>query len=140
MVAGGTLIAKSDSGHWTVMDVPEELGGHSGAMGPFEHLLAALAGCTATDVLIVLRKKRIAIDDLRIGLEAHRVDKTPKIADKIHLHFTAVGPDIPPDALERAIELSQEKYCSVSAMLKGVAEITHSYAILTPEEARSKLV
>lgn len=134
-----TLIARSDSGHWTLMDVPEKVGGHEGAMHPFEHLFAALAGCTASDVLYVLKKKRIQVDDLRINIEAERAEKHPKVAEKIHLHYTIVGPDIQEKAVERAIELSQDTYCSVSAMLKAAAEVTYSFEIMTIEEAREKL-
>jgi len=133
-----TLVARSDSGHWTIMDVAESVGGNGGAMAPFEHLFAALAGCTGSDVLYVMRKKRIVIDDLRIEIVAHRVDTHPKIADKIHIHFIFVGVDIPAVAAEKAIELSQTKYCSVTAMIKATCEITTSFEILTPSEARAQ--
>ncbi|HDR91440.1 MAG TPA: OsmC family peroxiredoxin [candidate division Zixibacteria bacterium] len=133
------LIAKSDSGHWTLMDVPESVGGDEGAMHPFEHLFAALAGCTASDLLYVMQKKRIRVDDLRIEIEAQRAETHPKVAEKIHLHYIVVGPDISEDAVAKAIDLSQDKYCSVSAMLKAAAEITHSFEVLTPDEAYEKL-
>jgi len=133
-----TLIAKGDSGHWTMMDVPKTVGGDEGAMHPFEHLFAALAGCTATDLLYVMKKKRIQVDDLRVNIEAKRAEKHPKVAEKIHIHYTIVGEHISEKAVERGIELSQDTYCSVSAMLKATAEITHSFEILTPEQAREK--
>ncbi len=133
-----TLVARSDSGHWTIMDVPESVGGHEGAMHPFEHLFASLAGCTGSDVLFVMRKKRIPLDDFRIEIEAQRKDTHPKVPTDIHIHYTFVGPDIPESAVIKAIDLSENKYCSVSAILKATAKMTSSYEILTPEEAREK--
>jgi len=137
--AGGmTFIAQANSGHWTVMDATEAVGGHEGAMHPFEHLFAALAGCTGVDVLYVLKKKRIPVDDMQVNVKAKRRDKHPRIATDIHIHFTVIGPDIPPEAVERAITLSQEKYCSVTGQIRETANITTSYEILTLEEARGR--
>ena len=87
----------------------------------------------------MMQKKRIRVDDLRIEIEAQRAETHPKVAEKIHLHYIVVGPDISEDAVAKAIDLSQDKYCSVSAMLKAAAEITHSFEVLTPDEAYEKL-
>lgn len=130
---GLTLIAKSNSGHWTVMDTTVEAGGSEGAMNPFEHFLASIAGCTSMDVLVVMRKKRIKLDDFSVHLTAERRDEHPRIATKIHLHFTLVGNDIEQEAVRQAIELSQTKYCSVSAMIRNDVPITTSFEIRKPE-------
>ena len=86
--AGGmTLVAHANSGSWTIMDTSPTAGGDGGAMMPFEHLFAALAGCTGMDVIYVLRKKRIAVDDFRVEIEAHRVD-TPVSYTHLRAHET----------------------------------------------------
>ncbi len=133
-----SFIARSDSGHWTMMDTGTGVGGSDGAMRPFEMLFASLAGCTGMDVLYVLRKKRIQVDDLWIEIEAKRRNEHPKVASEIHIHFTVVGEGIPPKAVEKAIELSQNKYCSASATISAVSPITTSFEIITPEEASRK--
>jgi len=132
------FVARADSGHWTMMDTGFPVGGSDGAMRPFEMLFASLAGCTGSDVLYVLKKKRIPIEDLWIRVDAPRKDTHPKVATSIHLHFTVVGRNVPPDAVAHAIELSQTKYCSVTAMIKVVSPVTSDFEIITPEEAASR--
>lgn len=127
--AGETgFMARSGEGPWVLMDT----GAKKGAMSPFEVLFAALAGCSAYDVVHVLQKKRIAFDDLWIEVEAERRDEHPRIATKIHVHYTVFGENIPPEAVERAIALSAEKYCSVSGMLSQAAAIETSFEIRPP--------
>jgi putative redox protein len=95
---------------------------------PLELLLIGLAGCTAMDVISILKKKRQTFTDFQINVSAERAEEHPKVYTKIHLEYVVVG-DVEPQALERSIELSQEKYCSASAMLSQVTEITTSYRI-----------
>jgi putative redox protein len=131
-----TFVARSSSGHWTVMDASPPVGGNGAAMSPFEHLFAALAGCTSVDVLLVMNKKRIVVDDYWVKITAKRREEHPRIATEIHIHYTLVGENIPTAEVAHAIELSETKYCSVSGMLKPAAAITSSFEILTPGQSR----
>ncbi len=127
-------MARAGDGPWTLLDT----GPNKGAIAPFEMLFAALAGCSGYDIVHVLKKKRIEFDDLWMNIEAERRDEHPRIATKIHMHFTVVGDNVPPEAVERAIALSSEKYCSVSAMLKKAAEIETSFEIIDIAAARER--
>ena len=95
-------------------------------------------GGSGTDVLYVMQKKRIPVDDLWVRVEAKRRDEYPRIATEIHIHFTLIGSDIPPETVEHAIQLSQDKYCSVAGQIRDSADITTSFEVLTPEEARKR--
>ncbi|MCK5832511.1 OsmC family protein [bacterium] len=128
------FMARSKSGHWVLMDA----GKNPGAIFPFETLFASLAGCTGYDVVHVLRKKRIAFDDIWIKVEAERAEDHPKVATKINVHYTIIGDNVPPDAVERAIQLSQNKYCSVSAMISKAAPIETSFEIINRNEAKAR--
>lgn len=131
-VHGATFVAKANSGHWVIMDSGEGAGGNNAASSPKELVLFALAGCTATDVVSILRKRRAPLEDLEIHLTAHEAETQPKIFTDIHLEYVFRGEGIDPADVERAIELSTTKYCSVSAMLRATVKITHSYRIETP--------
>jgi putative redox protein len=126
---GVTLVGKSDSNHWVVMDGSEEFGGSNAGSSPKELLLMALGGCTANDVIPILTKKRVPFDHIDIQLTACVRDDHPKIFDSIHVEYVVYGENIDTSAVERAIELSTTKYCSISAMLKNSVKITHSYRI-----------
>lgn len=128
-VQGITFTGKADSGHWVSMDGPEDFGGGDGATRPKELLLLALGGCTGSDVVSILRKKRVQLDAFEIHLTAEQVDEHPQVYKSIHLEFVFRGRDIKPADVERAIELSETKYCSVSAMLRPAVQLTHSYRI-----------
>ncbi|HHS50908.1 MAG TPA: OsmC family peroxiredoxin [candidate division Zixibacteria bacterium] len=128
------FIARGKSGHWSLMDAGKDIG----AMSPFEMLFSSLAGCSGYDVMLVLRKKRVEFDDLWISIEADRAEEHPRVATRIHLHFTVVGDNVPPETVERAIALSQEKYCSVSAMISKAAPIETSFEIIDRDEARRR--
>ncbi len=128
-----TFVAKGKTGHWISMDAPTEINGHGAASRPMEVVLQALAGCTGMDVMSILGKKRIKIDLFGMEVTAERADVHPKVFTKIHLTYKFWGSDIPENAVERAIELSETKYCSVSAMLRSTAEITSSWEI-NPEK------
>ncbi|MFI5253612.1 MAG: OsmC family protein [Bacteroidota bacterium] len=128
-VQGVTLLGKSDSNHWVVMDGSEKFGGSSAGSSPKELLLMALGGCTANDVIPILTKKRIQFDHIDIHLTATAREEQPQVFTSIHIEYVVYGEDIDPSAIERAIELSTTKYCSISAMLGATAKITHSYRI-----------
>jgi len=120
----------ADSGHHVLMDGPVQFGGQDAGVRPMELLLLGLGGCTGFDVISILQKKRVSVADFRIELTAERAEEHPKIFKKIRIHFVVVGRDIPESAVERAIQLSEEKFCSASAMLKAVADIETTWEIV----------
>jgi putative redox protein len=128
-VQGLTLIGKSDTNHWVVMDGPPEFGGHNAGSRPKELLLMALGGCTASDVIPILKKKRVAYDGFEVRLTAEVRNEHPQVFTDIHIKYIFYGENINPADVERAIELSTTKYCAISAMLKKSVNITHSYRI-----------
>jgi putative redox protein len=128
-VQGMTLVARADSRHWVVMDGSEKFGGSNAGSAPKELLLMALGGCTIMDVIAILQKKRAPVDHVEIRISANARDEYPQIFTDIHLEYIVYGDDVNPSDVERAIELSTEKYCAVSAMLKPTVKITHSYCI-----------
>lgn len=126
---GLRFVVQTASGHAVVADGDPDVGGFASAPSPVELLLSGVAGCTAMDVLSILQKKRVQVDDFEIETEADMESEPPKHLKTIHLIYKIWGPDVAADAVERAIELSQEKYCSVSNTVNGVAEITWEYQI-----------
>jgi putative redox protein len=128
-VQGITFVGKTDSNHWVAMDGPEELGGSDAGIRPKELILLALGGCTGSDVASILRKKRVQLDSFEIHFTAEVADEHPQVFKSIHMDFVFRGDDIKPADVERAIELSETKYCAVSAMLRGTVAITHAYRI-----------
>lgn len=132
-IKGITFAAKSDSRHWITLDGPEEFGGSASGISPKELLLLGLAGCTATDVIPILKKKQVNLEDFEINLKADVSDEHPKVFTKINLEYVFYGKDIQKKDVERAIELSLTKYCSVTAMLQKAVEIVHTYKIVTKD-------
>lgn len=132
---GVAFAAKGDSNHWIMMDGPASVGGTDAGCRPKELLLCALAGCTASDVVSILKKKRVPLSGFEMHLTGHEAEDHPKIFTDIHVEYVFVGCDIDPADVERAIELSTAKYCSVSAMLTPKVNITHSYRIEPSTEA-----
>ncbi len=133
-----TYVAQSPSGHAVVMDGPPELGGHNLGPRPMEMLLMGMGGCTAIDVVNILRKARQDLRGCEVQLEAQRADSDPKVFTSIHVHFILTGKNLSARHIERAIQLSAEKYCSASIMLGKTAQITHTFEIHgTPENPRS---
>jgi putative redox protein len=128
-VDGLMFVGESGSGHAVVMDGAPEHGGRDLGLRPMEMLLLGLGGCTAIDVMLILKKGREAVADCAIEIEAERADTDPKIFTRIHLHYVLTGRNLARPKVERAIELSAEKYCSASAMLARAAEITHDFEI-----------
>jgi putative redox protein len=128
---GLRLVGEASSGPAIVLDhvLPGEEGQETGPR-PMELLLIGLAGCTAMDVVSILQKKRQPFTDLEVRVTAERAEEHPKVYTQIHLEFVVKGGGVDPRAVERAIELSQTKYCSAAAMLGKTAEITTSYRVV----------
>jgi putative redox protein len=131
---GLTLMGKGDSGHWVPMDGPTTFKGSDAAIRPLELFLMGLGGCTSMDVISILQKKRVHFDGFECHLDAERADEHPKVFTKVVIKFIVYGKDVDSNAVERAIELSSEKYCSASAMLKQVVPISTEYEIREHKE------
>jgi putative redox protein len=127
LVDGMMFVGESGSGHAVVMDGAPEYGGRNLGIRPMEMLLIGLGGCTAFDVVQILRKGREQVSDCEVEVTAERAETDPKVFTSIHLEYRVAGKDLAPAKVERAIQLSKEKYCSASIMLGAVAEITHSW-------------
>ncbi len=132
-VDGQCFIGETESGHAVVMDGPESAGGRNRGPRMMELLLHGAAGCTAWDVVMILKKGRQAVTACDVKLSAERAESDPKVFTKIHFHYRVRGHQLKPEAVARAIELSKEKYCSASIMLAKSAEITADFEIV--EEA-----
>ena len=128
-VQDATFIGESGSGHAVVMDGPPEHGGRNLGVRPMEMLLLGLGGCTAFDVVHILKKSRQPVTDCVAELEAERTDQDPKVFRTIHVHFIVTGKGLDDKRVARAVSLSAEKYCSASIMLGKTATITHDYEI-----------
>ncbi len=127
------MLAESGSGHALVMDGPPEHGGRNLGVRPMEMLLMGMGGCTQFDVLLILRRGRHHVSFCEVELEAGRAESDPKVFTRIHAHFRVGGKGLTEKAVERAVQLSAEKYCSASIMLGAVAEITHDFEIVEVE-------
>ncbi len=128
-VKGITFVGKADSGHWITMDGPENFGGSNSAIRPKELLMVGLGGCTGSDVVTILQKKKINIDGFEMNISADVQDEHPQVFTKMHVEYVFYGKAIEPKDVERAIELSMTKYCSVTAMLQKAMPVTHSFRI-----------
>jgi putative redox protein len=135
-IKGNTLAAKANSNHWVIMDTKNEVGGSEAGSTPKELMLMALAGCTSMDVLPILQKKRSPMIGYECLVQGIEREEHPKMFTTIHIEYVFFGDGIKKEDVERAIELSMTKYCSVSAQLSASANITHSYRI----EPASKLL
>ncbi|GIV45888.1 MAG: peroxiredoxin [Ignavibacterium sp.] len=129
-VKGITFVGKTDSNHWITMDGPEEFGGSNAGIRPKELILISLAGCTGSDVASILSKKRVNLDGFEMNITADVAEEHPQVFTKINLEYVFYGKNLPVKEIERAIELSQTKYCSVTAMLQKAMPIEHSYRIV----------
>lgn len=127
------FVGESPSGHGVVMDGSPEVGGRNMGVRPMEMLLLGMGGCSSFDVVGILKKSRTDFVDCVVELEAERADDVPAVFTRIHAHYIVKGRNIKPETVERAIELSMEKYCSASIMLGKTAEITHDFEIVELE-------
>lgn len=132
-VENSMFLGESGSGHTVVMDGPPESGGRNLGLRPMELLLVGMGGCASFDVVHILRKGRHEILGCEAFLEAERADSDPKVFTKIHLHFVVTGKGLADAAVDRAVRLSAEKYCSASIMLGKTAAITHDFEIVEAE-------
>lgn len=133
--SGMGFLAETGSGHTLVMDgAPDaakpDNGGQNLAPRPMETLLAGAGGCTAYDVVLILKRGRHDVRGCTVKLDAERADLDPKVFTKINMHFTVTGKGVPAAAVERAIAMSHDKYCSASVMLGKTADITTSFELL----------
>ena len=127
------FVGTDSTKHYVVMSSPDEENGTG--MKPGEMLLVSLAGCTAFDVVNILRKKRKNLTSLRVEVEAEQESTPPWPYTRIHLHYVVSGEDISARDVSKAIELSHEKYCSVSATLRKSVDLTHDYEVVADEAA-----
>lgn len=122
--------AHSGTGHTVIMDGPEDHGGKNQGPRPMEMLLLGVGGCSAFDVVHILKKARQDVTDCEAQIKAERVDAVPAVFKSIHIHFVVKGNNLKEVQVKKAVELSAEKYCSASIMLgKAGVEITHSYEV-----------
>ena len=133
--SGMGFVAETGSGHTLVMDgapdaVKPENGGQNLAARPLEMLLAGTGGCTAYDVVLILKRGRHDVRGCAVKLTAERAEVDPKVFTQINMHFTVTGKSIPAQAVERAIAMSHEKYCSASIMMAKTAQISTSFELV----------
>lgn len=128
-VGEASFEATTGSGHTVVMDGPPEAGGHNRGSRPMELLLVGLGGCTAFDVVAILKKARQPVTGCVVEVTAERADTPPKVFTRIHLVYRVRGEGLAPKQVERAVSLSKDKYCSASIMLAQTAEMTHEVVI-----------
>lgn len=127
---GMSFVAETGSGHLVAMDGAPEAGGRNLAPRPMELMLAGAGGCTAFDVVMILKRGRQAISGCEVKLTAERAETDPKIFTHVNFHYIVAGKDLKPESVERAIQLSSEKYCSASIMLGKTAVLTHTWEIV----------
>ena len=130
--SGMAFMAETGSGHIINMDGAPEGGGRNLAPRPMETVLAGTGGCTAYDVVLILKRGRHDIRGCQVKLNAERAETDPKVFTKINMHFVVTGVNLTETAVARAIQMSHEKYCSASIMIGKTAEITTSFEIVAP--------
>ena len=133
---GMAFSAETGSGHLLTMDGAPDGGGRNLAPRPMETVLAGTGACTAYDVVLILRRGRHDVRGCRVRVTSERAPRDPKVFTSIHMHF-AVSGDVPPAAVERAVALSHEKYCSATVMLAKTAQITTSFELVPAIGARA---
>jgi putative redox protein len=127
------FMGETESGHGVIMDASPEVGGRNLGMRPMEMLLVGMGGCSSIDVVTILKKSRQPITDCVAEITAERADEIPKVFTKIHVHFVVTGKGLNPVQVERAVNLSAEKYCSASIMLGKAAQMSHDFEIVESE-------
>jgi putative redox protein len=127
------FMGETESGHAVIMDASPEVGGRNLGMRPMEMLLIGMGGCSSIDVVTILKKSRQPITDCVAEITAERADEIPKVFTKIHVHFVVTGKGLNPVQVERAVNLSAEKYCSASIMLGKAAQMSHDFEIVESE-------
>jgi putative redox protein len=135
-VEDAAFLGESGSGHAVVMDGPPEYGGRNLGVRPMEMILLGMGGCTAFDVIHILKRARQPVTNCVVEVEAERADQVPKVFTRIHVRFIVSGDGLSDTQVARAVELSAKKYCSASIMLGKVAEISHDYRIVAQSQAK----
>jgi len=128
-IDGMRFVASDDKGHSIVMDDSKEHGGEGSGFSPMQLLLAALGGCTGMDVVSISRKQTQKLTDLEILVSGERVSDFPRVYGKVHVEYKLRGDSLREKAVQRAIQLSEDKYCSVGATIKKAAKLSHSYSV-----------
>jgi putative redox protein len=128
--AGMAFVAETGSGHLLVMDGAADGGGRNLAPRPMETVLAGTGGCTAYDVVLILKRGRQRVSGCTVKIDAQRADTEPKVFTRIHMHFTVSGKSLSEAAVARAIQMSHDKYCSASAMLAKTAQMSTAFDIV----------
>jgi putative redox protein len=129
LIEGMAFLGEAGSGHSIVMDGSPESGGRNAGFRPMELLLVGLAGCTAFDVVLILRRGREDVADCIVEVSAERAPEDPKVFTKLHLDYRVKGRNLDEAKVKRAVELSKEKYCSASIMLGKTAEMTYACTV-----------
>jgi putative redox protein len=124
------FIGTASSGHTLIMDADDDLGGKNAGFRPLELLLVGFGGCSGMDIISILTKKRQQVTGLEINVKGEKTDVFPKVYKEIHIEYVVKGNGVEKEAVERAIALALEKYCSVGATLAKTGTITHSYRII----------
>jgi len=128
-IDGMRFVASDDRGHSIVIDDSKEHGGEGSGFSPMQLLLAALGGCTGMDVVSISRKQRQRLTNLEILVSGERVADFPRVYGKVHVEYRLRGDSLGQKAVERAIQLSEDKYCSVGATIKKTAKLSHSFRL-----------
>lgn len=128
-IDGLRFVANDDKGHSVVMDVSKEHGGEGSGFGPMQLMLVAFGGCTGIDAVEILRKQRQKLEGLEITVSGERFKEHPRVYDKIQVEYKFRGKNMNEKFVQRALQLSQDKYCSVGATLKAKARVTYDYVI-----------
>lgn len=128
-IDGMRFVATDNMGHSIVMDASKQSGGEDSGFRPMQLLLIALGGCTGMDVVHIMRKQRQQVKDLEILVSGKRVKEPPRVYNNIHVEYKINGEDIKESAVQRAIQLSEDKYCSVGATLRAKAKVTSNHVI-----------
>jgi putative redox protein len=129
LVDGMQFVGTANSGHEVIMDAAPEVGGQNKGSRPMELVAIALGGCTGMDVISILRKKKQDVKGFEINVTGQKAEEYPKRYTNMHIEFVIKGTNISEDAVQRAIELSYDKYCAVGGTIKPGAQVTHSYRI-----------
>lgn len=125
-----SFLGMTESGHAVLMDGPPDSGGRNLGPRPMEMLLLGAGGCTSFDVVLILKKGRHAVSGCEVSIDAERAASDPKVFTKIHLHFIVTGKNLKAEAVDRAIKLSAEKFCSATIMLGKTATVTHDFELM----------
>jgi len=127
---GMSFVAETGSGHLVTMDGAPEAGGRNLAPRPMELLLAGAGGCSSFDVVLILKRGRHNVTGCEARIQAERAEADPKVFTRINMHFVVTGKGLKPEAVERAVAMSAEKYCSATIMLGKTAEMTHTFEVV----------